>query len=301
MASAITFVCAAAALSVPSFAQADASAPKNLKNIVEVASEAGQFKTLIAAAKAAGLAEALTGKGPLTVFAPTDAAFAELGDMAIADLLKPENKDKLAAILKFHVVSGAVPSTAAVKLKEAKTIGGKNLELSFDGKVLTVIGAKVVKADIAASNGVIHVIDSVMMPKPNIVEAASAAGKFATLLAAATAAGLAPTLADGGPFTVFAPTDEAFAKLGKDTIADLLKPENKANLVNILKYHVVSGTVPSSAAVKLKSAKAINGQELNLSFDGKVLSINDSKVIMADVEACNGVIHVIDTVLLPRS
>jgi len=134
-------------------------------NIVEVAAKAGNFHTLIAAAKAAGLAETLMGKGPLTVFAPTDEAFAKLGKDKIAELLKPENKDQLAAILKYHVVAGTVPSKKAVELTETATLNGAKLSLKFDGKTLHVGTSKVIQADVEASNGVIHVIDSVLLPR----------------------------------------------------------------------------------------------------------------------------------------
>ena len=273
---AITIV-AATALVTPALAQSNPSD----QNIVQVAAKAGQFNTLLAAAKAADLAGALAGKGPFTVFAPTDAAFAKLGKATIADLLKPANKQKLADILKYHVVAGKVMSPAAIKLDSATTISGKTLPLSFDGKTLTVAGAKVVSADVDASNGVIHVVDSVMLPPtgPSIVDVAAKAGSFGTLLAAAKAAGLADTLGNGGPFTVFAPTDEAFAKLGKDAIADLLKPQNKQKLADILKFHVVAGKVMSPTAVKLTAAKAISGKTIAVKFDGKALRVAGAKVI----------------------
>ena len=144
---------------------ATALVAQDQKNLVTVAVEAGQFQTLVAAVKAAGLVETLSGKGPFTVFAPTDEAFAKLGKDAIADLLKPENKDKLASILKYHVVSGAVVSKDAVKLSSAKTLLGKELTLKVvDGK-LTVDGAQVLAADVSGSNGVIHVVDTVLLPK----------------------------------------------------------------------------------------------------------------------------------------
>lgn len=148
-----------------SIALATALVAQDQKNIVTVAVEAGQFKTLVAAVQAAGLVDTLSGKGPFTVFAPTDEAFAKLGKDAIADLLKPENKDKLATILKYHVVSGAVMSPAAVKLTAAKTLQGGELTLKVvDGK-LTIDGATVIAADVEGSNGVIHVVDSVLLPK----------------------------------------------------------------------------------------------------------------------------------------
>jgi len=134
-------------------------------DIVATAESAGQFKTLIAAVKAAGLESTLKGPGPFTVFAPTDDAFAKLPAGTVDSLLKPENKEKLKAVLTYHVVAGNVPSSEAVKLTSAKTVNGKELRLAAANGGLEVNGAKVVKADIAASNGVIHVIDKVVLPE----------------------------------------------------------------------------------------------------------------------------------------
>ena len=134
----------------------------------------------------------------------------------------------------------------------------------------------------------------------NIVETAIEAGSFKTLVAAVTAAGLAETLQGEGPFTVFAPTDEAFAKIPAATITDLLKPENKEKLAGILTYHVVSGKVLAADAAKLTSAKTVNGQEVKIDATSGV-KINDATVTTADVEASNGVIHIIDAVLMPSS
>jgi uncharacterized surface protein with fasciclin (FAS1) repeats len=134
-------------------------------DIVATAVAAGQFKTLAAALQAAGLVDTLKGPGPFTVFAPTDEAFAKLPKGTVEDLLKPENKAKLTAVLTYHVVPGKVMASDVVKVTEAKTVQGGSLKVSsMDGKVM-VDKAHVVKTDIAASNGVIHVIDSVMMPK----------------------------------------------------------------------------------------------------------------------------------------
>ena len=150
------------ALALP-MAQADTK-PAAAQDIVAVASGAGSFKTLVAAVKAAGLVETLQGKGPFTVFAPTDEAFAKLPAGTVEGLLKPENKEKLVAILTYHVVPGKVMA-ADVKAGEVKTVNGKDLSVkAADGKV-TVNGANVVKTDIAATNGVIHVIDTVVLPK----------------------------------------------------------------------------------------------------------------------------------------
>jgi uncharacterized surface protein with fasciclin (FAS1) repeats len=137
---------------------------ENAKDIVAVASSAGSFNTLVAAVKAAGLVETLQGPGPFTVFAPTDEAFAKLPKGTLEELLKPENKEKLVAILTYHVLSGKVMA-ADVKTMKAKTVNGKELDVKVTDGVVTVDNAKVVKTDVAASNGVIHVIDSVVLPK----------------------------------------------------------------------------------------------------------------------------------------
>lgn len=135
------------------------------KDIVDTAVGAGNFKTLAAALKAADLVDTLKGKGPYTVFAPTDEAFAKLPAGTVETLLKPENKKKLIAILTYHVVPGKVLAKDVVKLTEAKTVQGSSVKIvAADGKVM-VDGAKVVKTDIESSNGVIHVIDTVLMPK----------------------------------------------------------------------------------------------------------------------------------------
>jgi uncharacterized surface protein with fasciclin (FAS1) repeats len=133
------------------------------KDIVGVASGAGSFNTLVAAVKAAGLVETLQGAGPFTVFAPTDEAFAKLPKGTVEDLLKPENKEKLVAILTYHVVAGKVMA-ADVKTMKAKTVNGQSLDVKVANGNVTVDNANVVKTDVAASNGVIHVIDTVVLP-----------------------------------------------------------------------------------------------------------------------------------------
>ncbi len=135
------------------------------KDIVDTAVAAGNFKTLAAALQAAGLVDTLKGAGPFTVFAPTDAAFAKLPAGTVDNLLKPENHDKLVAILTYHVVPGKVMAKDVVKLHEAKTVNGKDVKIMTEGGKVMVDNANVVKTDIACSNGVIHVIDSVILPQ----------------------------------------------------------------------------------------------------------------------------------------
>ncbi len=134
-------------------------------DVVDTAVSAGSFNTLVAAIQAADLADTLKGEGPFTVFAPTDDAFAKLPAGTVEDLLKPENKDKLAAILTYHVVSGKVMAKDVMTMKEAKTVNGESVMISMDANTVMVDNAKVVQADIECSNGVIYVIDTVIMPK----------------------------------------------------------------------------------------------------------------------------------------
>jgi len=230
------------------------------KDIVDTALAAGSFKTLTAALQAADLVEALKGEGPFTVFAPTDEAFAALPEGTVATLLKPENKQQLVDVLTYHVVPGNVTANQVVKLSGAKSLNGQQVDITVqDGKV-QVDNANVVTTDIICTNGVIHVIDAVILPaSDNILTTTKKAGSFKTLLAAVEAAGLAEVLSGEGPLTVFAPTDEAFASLPEGTVETLLKPENKAKLVDILKLHVVAGRVYSGDAVAAGTAKTLQG------------------------------------------
>lgn len=279
---------------------AGATASAFEKNIVDTAVGAGNFKTLAAALTAADLIDAVKGPGPFTVFAPTDEAFAKLPKGTVETLLKPENKAKLAAILKYHVVPGKVMSKDVVTVKGAKSLNGQRIDVKVDGKKVMIDGATVTSVDIACTNGVIHVIDSVILPADaNIPAVADKAGAFKTLLAAAKAAGLVDALSGDKDLTVFAPTDEAFAKLPKGTVEDLLKPENKDKLAGILKYHVVEGRVYSEDALAAKSAKTLQGASVKISVKDGAAYVDGAKILTTDIDASNGVIHVIDSVILP--
>ncbi len=271
------------------------------KNIVETALAAGSFGTLGAALKAADLVDALQGDGPFTVFAPTDEAFSKLPKGQLAMLLEPKNKPLLQAILKYHVVSGKVEAKQVVKLKYAATLNGQRVDIQTNDDGVMVDGAKVLSTDILCSNGVIHVIDSVIVPSTqDIVAIAVEAGSFKTLAAALEAAQLVEALQGTGPFTVFAPTDDAFAALPEGTVANLLKPENREQLAAVLKFHVVPGRIYSEAVAKGGEFKTLNGQVLKTNTHDKNVMVNGSRVIKADIEGANGVIHVIDSVLLPN-
>ncbi len=274
-----------------------------LMDIVDTAVADGRFTTLVTAVQAAGLVDALKGEGPLTVFAPTDDAFALLPEGTVESLLQEENKQQLTDILLYHVVEGKVMAADVVGLTSAPSLLGKDLVVKVDMGNVYINEAKVIITDIEASNGVIHVIDAVLLPPADmmdIVDTAVADGRFTTLAAALTKAGLVETLKGEGPFTVFAPTDDAFAKLTDGTIDTLLLDENKQQLTDILLYHVVSGKVMAADVVNLTSADTVLGSPISIKvMDGKVYINETIQVIITDVEASNGVIHVIDAVLIP--
>lgn len=271
-------------------------------DIVETAVGAGQFNTLVTAVKAAGLVETLQGEGPFTVFAPTDEAFAAIPEEQLAALLKPEAKKQLAGVLLYHVVPGKVTSDQVTKVNGASTANGQRVDIAVKDNKVMVDGATVVKTDIQCDNGVIHVIDAVILPEPRTIpEVAADAKAFSTLIAAAKAAGLVETLSGDDNLTVFAPTDDAFAALPNGTVESLLKPENKDKLKAVLTYHVVPGRVYSTDALEAGKATTVQGSDVNIAVEGESAMVNDAKLLKTDIDASNGVIHVIDKVLLPKS
>ncbi|MHC4129248.1 MAG: fasciclin domain-containing protein [Planctomycetota bacterium] len=266
---------------------------------MDTAAAAGSFKTLAAALQAAGLVDAMKGEGPFTVFAPTDDAFAKLPAGTLEKLLKPQNKALLTAILTYHVAPGRFGAEDVIQRTNLATLNGQRIDIEVASGV-RVNDANVIKADIECSNGVIHVIDRVIMPtSDSILETAARAGSFQTLAAAVKTAGLVEALSGEGPFTVFAPTDAAFAKLPAGTVENLLKPENRDQLMAILKYHVVPGRVYASDALAAETARTAQGSRVRFTVAGGTLMVNGASIVHPDLEATNGVIHVIDEVILP--
>ena len=275
-----------------------------LLDIVDTAVADGRFTTLVAAVQAAGLVDALKGEGPLTVFAPTDDAFAALPEGTVESLLLAENLEQLKSILLYHVVEGKVMAADVTGLTAAPTLLGKDLAVKVDMGSVYINESKVIITDVVTSNGVIHVIDAVLLPPADmmdIVDTAVADGRFTTLATALDKAGLIETLKGEGPFTVFAPTDDAFALLPAGTVENLLLEENLEQLKNILLYHVVSGKVMAADVVNLTSADTVQGSSVSIKVENGTVYLNDTiMVIITDVEASNGVIHVIDAVLIPE-
>jgi uncharacterized surface protein with fasciclin (FAS1) repeats len=295
-------VLAVAVVAVGGAGSASAQSRASSVDIVQTAVGAGQFTTLASLLQQAGLVDTLATGGPFTVFAPTDAAFAKV-PKATLDALAADPA-KLKAVLLYHVVPGRFTAADVVKLTSAKTAEGRSLAIKVSNGAVFVDGAQVVTPDVEASNGVIHVIDSVLIPQgampaapKTIVQTAVAAGSFKTLASLLKKAGLVGALQGKGPFTVFAPTDAAFAKLPKATLAALGK--DRAKLRSVLLYHVVKGNVPAAGVVKLRSAKTLNGKAVSIRVKGGTVIVGGARVTTADVKASNGVIHVVNKVLVP--
>ena len=260
-----------------------------LNDIPTVASGTGIHNTLVNALTQANLVATLQGAGPFTVFAPTDQAFTDLG----VDLSTLSESD-LSNILLHHVYSGSVPSSAVTDGMMAEMVNGDKVAFTNDGTTVTVGSATVTQANVPASNGIIHVIDKVLMPPADIPTTASGTGVHNTLVSAVVDANLLATLEGEGPFTVFAPTDQAFIDLGVD-----LSTLTESELSNILLYHVVQSEVPASAVTECLSANAANTQPLSFTVSDSGVMVNDANITMTDVISSNGLIHVIDKVLMP--
>lgn len=274
----------------------------SLPTITELASGSEDFETLTALLGAAGLADALDGPGPFTVFAPTDDAFDALPPELTNALLQPENADVLANVLKYHVVAGEVPAAVATSLPYARATNGQRIPFVFDPNVgFFVDGAEVVTTDIQCANGVVHVISDVMLPAiQNTVATARSEGDFTTLFAALQATGFDDPLANAGPYTVFAPTDAAFADLPDGLLETLLAEEDLVTLSAILGFHVVEGRYYAS---ELPNANltTLQGQRLRFRDNGTHIGVNGAKIVQGNVVTSNGMIHVIDKVMTPAA
>lgn len=275
------------------------------KSIVEIATSNDDFSILVEALVKADLVTALEGDGPFTVFAPTNQAFenlfSQLGVNGIEDL----SAETLSPILLYHVVGADAKSssltTSYVETLNASAPNNTNVSLfvQVEGGVMLNGASKVSTADVEASNGVIHVIDQVLLP-PTVVDFAISNPNFSILVEAVSKAGLVEALSAEGPFTIFAPTNEAFealfAELNVSGIADL----SAEALTPILLYHVVSGNVTSSMVSTGMVPTLNEDASLDIMASEAGVKINGStNVVAVDVQGTNGVIHVIDKVLLP--
>jgi len=281
-------------LSLVSFAQ---------NSVVDIIVNSADHDTLEAAVIAAELADDLSGPGPFTVFAPTDAAFAALPSGTIETLLT-DPTGTLAQILLYHVVSGQALSTDLTDGQTITTLLGEDITVTIGMNGVMINNATVVVADITATNGVVHVIDAVLLPPApqpttTVVDVIVNSDVHNTLEAAVVAAGLVETLSGTGPFTVFAPTDAAFAALPAGTVETLLADPTGA-LTQILLYHVVGAQALSTDLTNGQTVATLQGQTVTVTINADGVFINNAQVTVADIVTDNGVIHVIDAVLVPQ-
>ena len=273
----------------------NATADSN-KDIPTNASETGVHNSLVAALAHVNLVSTLQGTGPFTVFAPTDQAFNEAG-IDLADFNNPEDNATLTDILLYHVASGSVSSSALSDGMVVEMLNGNNVKFSVNSSSVKINGVNVTTPDVMSSNGIIHVIDEVLLPPFKVPGIASSTGIHDMLFTALVQTDLVTTLDGNGPFTVFAPTDQAFIDAGID-LAALDNPSGKETLSDILLYHVISGQVLSSQITDCMSTDAVSGQPLSFSLANQAM-VNDANITMTDVIASNGIVHVIDKVLTP--
>lgn len=276
----------------------DDTAEVEAPTVVELAVATPELSTLVTAVQAAGLADDLGGEGPFTVFAPVNSAFAALDEDQLDRLLAEGNRELLQKVLTYHVVPGSVMAADLEDGAQVTTLQGGMLTIDLSGEP-RVNGARIVSTDIVGSNGVVHLIDGVLLENLDIVDVATLNG-FETLLSAAAAADLVSALrgtGGGEGLTVFAPTEAAFAELAE-------VPSDPAVLSEVLLYHVVGARAPSSSLTNGQVVPTLQGGDLTVDLTSGVRidgANNSATVVGADVAASNGVIHVIDSVLLPPS
>ncbi|WP_337871276.1 fasciclin domain-containing protein [Meiothermus sp.] len=257
-----------------------------LPSIVEIATGNSNFSTLVSALQSANLVSALQGAGPFTVFAPTNAAFAKLSALPSGDALRE--------VLLYHVASGRFTAAQLLQAGEVTTLQGRKIRVERRGSDVILNGVvRVTTADIPASNGIVHIIDTVLIPPlPSIVEIASSNPDFSTLVSALQSANLVSALSGAGPFTVFAPTNAAFARLSSLPTGNALR--------NVLLYHVVSGRITSAMLRDHSAIHSLLGPSIQVSIrNGQIFLNNTVRITTADIPASNGVIHIIDAVLIP--
>jgi uncharacterized surface protein with fasciclin (FAS1) repeats len=276
------------------------------QSIAEVVNTNSDFSLLRAAVNRAGLANALN-SGTLTVFAPNNAAFQAAGLTEAA--INAQAPEAVAAVLQYHVVNSrqTAASLPVAKNTAVTALNNGTLYVTKDGNNVSVNGARVVTADVSARNGVIHVIDKVLLPPAgNIVQIAAGNPNFTFLVAAVQRANLAPVLSGTGPFTVFAPTNDAFINTTPFTTIEQIQAADPAALTAILTYHVVADRV-FSPTLMAGNTTTVQGGNVNVNLTNGVRvtgagnGANASNVVLADIAATNGVIHVIDRVLLPAN
>uniref|UniRef100_A0A7S4DYM2 FAS1 domain-containing protein n=2 Tax=Lotharella globosa TaxID=91324 RepID=A0A7S4DYM2_9EUKA len=286
------------------------SASTQAQTVVDVVSETPGLELLTEAVVAADLVDTLSGEGPFTVFAPTNASFETLLYQLGAESLDNVSISDLTDILTYHVSPKEAYDTDLMDMDMVPTVFGKDLTIEVDGDMLSIydeteLAAMVTIANLNATNGVVHVIDKVLLSDPTVYQVMSTTPGLEIVSEAVGAAGLIPTLSEEGPFTVFAPTNESFAAVLEDLDVGGIEEIPEETVRSILLYHVVPGVAANSSSLT-------DGQELETALEGKTLEIDlddevqieddtddQATVVSPDLEGSNGIVHVIDKVLIP--
>jgi uncharacterized surface protein with fasciclin (FAS1) repeats len=270
-------------------------------DLATVARSAG-LDTLLALVGAADFGELLPAP-PFTVLAPTDEAFARLPEAEVARLLSPAGRRDLRRILSHHVIPAAVPAADAFRLRGAESLAGQTLAIEA-GPSLSIGGARVLATDVAFDGGLVHVIDGVLLPElRTVADLAAATDDLSVLTTLVTEAGLLEQLGpeNDGPWTVFAPVNAAFGKLPADVVSALRQRSGRAQLVSVLGFHVVPGRVRLADLPGTESLRTLSGEPVGIEFANGRIAVGGAGVIAADIETANGVVHLIDSVMLPPS
>ncbi|MDZ7703720.1 MAG: fasciclin domain-containing protein [Trueperaceae bacterium] len=283
--------------------------------VVDVAAQNDDLSTFVTALQATeDLLAELEAFGPYTIFAPSNEAFAALSEADLQAIL--ENQAALESLLRYHVVPGDLDAEEVAGADELEAFTGQAIDVTTENGLVYVEGAQVLTANITAANGTIHIIDAIMLPAPlselmgqagegvsrplesaeTIIDVVSTSQSFTTLLEAIETAGLFDTLDTEGPFTVFAPTNDAFSDLSPEALADLLG--NPDALANVLQYHVVAGELAADDLVTLTAVETLTGDQLSVEVSDGTVTVGGATVIDSDIEADNGLIHAINAVLL---
>lgn len=274
------------------------SSPRPERSLTAVAESAG-LNTLLNLFSRSGI-ELLEGE-KVTIFAPSESAFSKLPPKTIEYLQSEDGKSTLQSILKYHITSGEIRSNQLFNKRSLNTLNGQDVKVNVNNG-LSISDAGFEKVDIEFDRGIVHVIDSVLIPESNsILELATQTKNLSTLVAAINTAGIADQLGPkNGPWTVFAPINSAFSALPDGTVEELLKSQNRTQLIDLLGLHVVPGRISNSELLDKKYARTYFGHRVQFSIKNGQLLVDDAKIIQADIQASNGIIHFIDSVITPK-
>ncbi|MBO6513558.1 MAG: CIA30 family protein [Phycisphaerales bacterium] len=282
-------------------AQTDSSSTTNSSepSLAQLADAAG-LNTLMALVAQSGI-ELPQGE-QVTIFAPTDDAFAQLPSETVEFLTSEEGKDTLQSILAYHIVPGSLRSSDLLNRRTLRTLNGQTLDIQTN-QGLSISGANFQVTDAAFDSGTVHVIDSVLIPQSkSILELASHTDELSTLATAIETAGIGDQLSnENGPWTVFAPLNSAFASLPHGVLDNLLKPENRAQLIDVLGLHVIPGRISSADLLTNKRARSYFGNPVEFTLRNGKIEVQGARIVAADIQAANGVIHLIDGVITKPS